>query len=97
VYNKSSQKRWLRKAQVRARYANVSDKTIERHVTAGRLPPPEYPLGNKIPMWDEEALVENERRAVLTRRRPNVIGRPYQRSTVVESEETAAREPEVAA
>jgi predicted site-specific integrase-resolvase len=90
VYKKSSSKRWLRKAQVRARYAGVSNKTLERHVAAGRLPPPEYPLGNRIPLWDEEVLEENERKAALARRVPVATGRPYQKTTVAEEAETAA-------
>jgi hypothetical protein len=48
MYKKSFPKRWLRKAQLRARYGGISNKSIERHVAAGRLPPPDYPLGNKI-------------------------------------------------
>jgi hypothetical protein len=90
LYNKSSGKRWLRKAQVRARYGNISNKSVERHVAAKRLPPPDYPLGNKIPMWDEDKLEQNDRQAALTRRVPAVSGRPYPKTTVAESEESAA-------
>ena len=38
---------------------------MPRHVKAGRLPPPEYPFNNKIPMWNEEILEEHERVTVL--------------------------------
>ena len=75
------QKRWLRKAQVRARYAGTSDKSIERAVAAGRLPPPQFPLGTKIPYWDEAELEEHERQAVLARREPNATGRPFPRKS----------------
>ena len=94
MFNKSSAKRWLRKADVRVRYGNISNKSVERHIAAKRLPPPEYPLGNKIPMWAEDVLDENDRQAALTRRVPVPGGRPYQKK-IAESEETVP--PEVAA
>ena len=47
---------WKRKRQVRARYGDCSDRTIDRMVKAGKLPAPQYPLGNKVPMWSEAAL-----------------------------------------
>jgi hypothetical protein len=89
MYTKTSSNRWLRKAQVRARYGGVSNKSIERHVAAKRLPPPEYPLSNRIPFWDEGRLDENDRQAALARRAPAASGRPYQKAAVAE-EETAA-------
>jgi hypothetical protein len=90
MHSKSAPKRWLRKAQVRQRYGNISDKAVERHVAAKRLPPPEFPLGNRIPMWDEDVLDENDRRAALARREPAATGRPYRKDTVAAGEETAA-------
>jgi hypothetical protein len=86
MYSKSSSKRWLRKAQVRARYGGISNKSVERHVAAKRLPPPEFPLGTRIPFWDEDKLEETERQAALARREPTTGGRPYQRK----SEDAAA-------
>jgi hypothetical protein len=88
VYSKPSPRRWLRKAAVRARYGGISNKSVERHVAAKRLPPPEFPLGNRIPMWDEGVLDRNDRQAALARRVPVATGRPYQKLT--ESEDTAA-------
>jgi hypothetical protein len=64
---KRSEKRWYRKAQVAARYG-VCGRTIERAVDDGRLPPPKYPLGDKIPYWDGDDLDENDRN--LTTRTP---------------------------
>jgi len=60
-----TQKRWLRKQQVRERYGDVCDRTLERAVNDGRLPPPSYPFNNKIPFWDEDVLEAHERTAVL--------------------------------
>jgi hypothetical protein len=57
----------LRKKQLRERYGDIVDKTVERHVKDGRLPPPEYPFGNKVPFWDEEVLEAHERAAILKR------------------------------
>jgi hypothetical protein len=64
---KSIGKRWLRKKQVRARYGDVVDKTIERAVRDGRIPPPEYPFGNNVPFWDEETLEAHERAVTMKR------------------------------
>lgn len=63
-------KRYLRKKALRARYGDICDRTLERMVTDGRLPPPEFPFGNRIPAWDEEILDQNDRAAAL-RPRPN--------------------------
>jgi hypothetical protein len=54
-------KKWLRTEAVCERYGNVVPRSIERAVKDGRLPAPEYPLGNKIPFWDEEKLDEHDR------------------------------------
>ena len=57
-------KKWLRKEAVCARYGDVVDRSIERAVMDGRLPAPEYPLGNKISFWDEAKLDEHDLRIV---------------------------------
>jgi hypothetical protein len=54
-------KKWLRTAAVCARYGDVNPRSIQRAVDEGRLPPPEYPLENKIPFWDEEKLEKHDR------------------------------------
>ena len=55
---------WLRKRHLRIRYGDITDRTIERMVKDGRLPPPEFPLSNKFPMWDEARLDEHDRTVV---------------------------------
>ncbi len=60
-------KKWLRKEAVCARYGDVVDRSIERAVKEGRLPAPEFPLGNKVPFWDEEKLDEHDRQIVTAR------------------------------
>jgi hypothetical protein len=60
MHPKNTPKRWLRKRQVRERYGDVVDRTVERAVKAGRLPPPAFPFGNRIPFWDEERLEAHE-------------------------------------
>jgi hypothetical protein len=45
-------RKWLRKRAVCARY--------------GEVVPPEYPLGNKIPFWNEEKLDEHDGKIVKT-------------------------------
>jgi hypothetical protein len=57
-------KKWLRTEALCARYGDVVRRSIERAVKEGRLPKPEYPLGNKIPFWDEEKLDEHDREIV---------------------------------
>ena len=47
---------WKRKRQVRERYGNCSDRTVDRMVKAGKLPAPQFPFGNRVPMWSEAAL-----------------------------------------
>ena len=49
-----------RKAKVRRRYGDASDKTVERMVLSYRIPKPIY-LGSRIPYWQEEALDRNDR------------------------------------
>jgi hypothetical protein len=59
---------WKRKRQVRERYGNCSDRTIDRMVKANKLPPPEYPLGTKTPFWDEAKLDESDSAAAAAYR-----------------------------
>jgi hypothetical protein len=53
-------KRWYRKAQVATRYESCG-RTIDRAVEDGRLPPPKFPLGNKVPYWDGDELDAHDR------------------------------------
>jgi hypothetical protein len=67
-------KKWLRTEAVCARYGDVVPRSIQRAVDAGRLPAPDYPLGNKVPFWDLEKLEEHDRRVVTehVRKAPTV-------------------------
>ena len=56
--------KWLRKEAVRARYGNIVNRSLEYAVKTGRLPAPEYPLGNRIPFWNEEVLDSHDRAIV---------------------------------
>jgi hypothetical protein len=55
---------WLRKRKVGERYGGVSDRTVDRMAEDGRIPPPEYLPGSRIPLWDEQKLDANDRRTV---------------------------------
>jgi predicted DNA-binding transcriptional regulator AlpA len=59
---------WKRKRQVRVRYGDCSDRTIDRMVKAKKLPPPQYPLGNKVPFWDEAELDASDKAAAAAYR-----------------------------
>jgi hypothetical protein len=61
----SKSKTYLRKRQLAQRYGGVTLRCVERAVVAGRIPPPEYPCGEGIPMWDLEKLEANERAAAI--------------------------------
>jgi hypothetical protein len=67
---KRSEKRWLRKAQVAARYGGVCGRTIDRAVEAGRLPPPKYPFGNRFPFWNIDDLDAHDRALASPNRPP---------------------------
>ena len=58
-------KRYLRKKSVRERYGDICNKTVERMVEDGRLPPPEYFGDSPIPFWDEAKLDLSDRKATL--------------------------------
>jgi hypothetical protein len=60
--------KFLRKRHLRERYGDVTDRTLERMVQDGRLPPPEFPFANRIPAWREETLDAHDRRAVVASR-----------------------------
>jgi hypothetical protein len=62
-------KTYLRKRQLAQRYGDVTLRSIERAVEAGRLPRPEFPCGEHTPLWDLEKLEANERAAA--RRKPS--------------------------
>jgi hypothetical protein len=62
-HEKPSPKRWVRRRTLDLRYDH-SGRTTWRHVAAGLIPPPEYPLGPKLALWDMDKIEENERRAV---------------------------------
>lgn len=61
-------KRYLRKKHLRARYGDICDRTIDRMRNDGRLPPPEFPFGNRIPAWSEETLDAHDRAAAVAPR-----------------------------
>lgn len=60
-------KKYLRKADVAARYA-VDDRTVDRMKRDGRIPPPKYLPNSRIPLWDEGELDLNDRAATLVPR-----------------------------
>jgi hypothetical protein len=55
-------RRWLRKRGVADRYS-VDIRTVDRMADDGRIPPPEYLPGSRLPMWAEDKLDANDRRA----------------------------------
>ena len=59
-----SKKHNSRKKQVAERYC-VDERTVDRMVKDGRLPPPFYLPGGRIPFWDDDVLDANDRAAAL--------------------------------
>jgi predicted DNA-binding transcriptional regulator AlpA len=59
---------WLRKRQMRERYGYCSDRTIDRMVKSGKLPPPQYVLGNSVPFWSEAELDASDKAAAAAHR-----------------------------
>ena len=51
--------------KLRQRYGDCSDRSLERAVKDKRLPPPQYPFGNRVPGWREDVLDEHDRKAAL--------------------------------
>ncbi len=60
--------RWLRNKQQCERYG-CTTRTLERMRADGRLPPAQYPFGNRIPANTEEELDKHDR-AVVHAARP---------------------------
>jgi hypothetical protein len=60
-------KKYLRKAGVAARYS-VDERTVDRMKIDGRIPPPKYLPGSRIPIWDVDELDQNDRAATLAPR-----------------------------
>jgi hypothetical protein len=61
-HNSSNKKRrYSRKRAVATRY-KVTTRTIDRMARDGRLPAPEYPLGPKLPLWNDAKLDAHDRR-----------------------------------
>jgi hypothetical protein len=56
---------YLRKRQVAQRYGDITLRSVERAVVDGRIPAPEYPVGEHTPLWDLQALEANERQAAI--------------------------------
>jgi hypothetical protein len=56
-------KKYLRKFDVAERYG-VTPRHIERLVEEKRLPPPEYPTGQSMPLWDQQTLDRHDRAMV---------------------------------
>jgi hypothetical protein len=54
--------KYLRKAQVRHRYGDISDRAVEKYVATGRLPKPVFLFNRHTPFWSVEALDQNDRR-----------------------------------
>lgn len=59
--------RWLRRAQMRRRYGDISNMTLLRMVKGGRLPPPQFPFQNSVPAWNESELDEHDKAVVAGR------------------------------
>ena len=56
-------KTYLRKNAVAVRYS-TTPRNVERMVEDGRLPPPDFYNG-RFPLWGEDKLDENDRRAAM--------------------------------
>ena len=62
--------KWLRRKHLCSRYGDVSDRTVDRMVESGRLPPAEFPFGNRIPAWREDVLDAHDRAVVAAGAKP---------------------------
>ena len=60
--------KFLRKRAVAERYGNIHIRTVNRMVDEGRLPPPTI-RGNRLCLWDEEALDEFDRKTARSTKR----------------------------
>jgi hypothetical protein len=61
--------KWLRNEHQRERYGVKSNKSLERYRKMGRLPPSQYPFGNRVPA-NSEAELDAWDRAQVRRPRP---------------------------
>jgi hypothetical protein len=61
-------KEYLRKAGVAHRYGDVTERTVDRMAEDGRIPPPKYLPGSRIPIWSVDELDANDRAATLAPR-----------------------------
>jgi hypothetical protein len=59
---------YKRKKQVRERYGNICDRTVDGWVQSGRLPPPHYFAGSPFPFWNEDELDAADQAALDTTR-----------------------------
>ena len=57
----------LRRAGVAMRYS-VDERTVDRMKLDGRIPPPKYLPGSRLPIWDEGELDRHDRAATLAPR-----------------------------
>jgi hypothetical protein len=62
-------KLYLRRKQMAARYGDIRERTVERYVEAGKLPPPLYINGSRTPLWPVDVLEEFERVSMRPRRK----------------------------
>jgi hypothetical protein len=65
--SKQLSRKYLRKHGVAERYS-VDKRTVDRMAIDGRIPPPKYLPGSRIPIWEESELDQNDRKATLTPR-----------------------------
>jgi hypothetical protein len=59
-------RKYLGKRAVGARYGGRSDRTVDRWVATGVLPPPDLYMNNR-PLWADETLDQHDRQAVAAR------------------------------
>ena len=57
---------WIRKAAVGVRYGGITKRSVDRKVKRGDIPPPEYPAGPELPLWNEAKLDEHDAKAGAT-------------------------------
>jgi hypothetical protein len=55
-------RRFLRKAGVAERY-DIDPRSVDRWAASGKIPPPFYHKGSRIPLWDVAELDENDKAA----------------------------------
>lgn len=61
------QRKFLRKRSLAERY-DCDARTIDRMRVDGRLPQPHFLPNSDIPLWPEDELIANERKATVTPR-----------------------------